>query len=105
MVRPSQRQLPAPQDKVVWRSDLAKSLAEAKSTGRPMFVTFRCLPCKQCSAFDKDVLEGGGDLDPLLKQFITVRLISAKDIDFRIFPAEGFQDLDLTWWGDFVSRE
>jgi hypothetical protein len=82
-----------------------KSLAEAKATNRPLFVTFRCLPCKQCSAFDKDVLEGGGELDPVLKQFVTVRLISAKDLDFRIFPAQGFQDMDLSWWGYFLSPE
>ena len=50
--------LPAAQDKVVWREDLAGAMAEAKATNRPIFVTFRCLPCKQCSAFDKDVLEG-----------------------------------------------
>src|SRR5438105_1794327 len=97
--------LPAPQERVVWRTDVPAALAEAKATNRPLFVTFRCLPCKQCSAFDKDVLEGGGELDPLLKQFITVRLISAKDIDFRIFPAEGWQDLDLSWWGYFLSPE
>jgi hypothetical protein len=97
--------LPAPQEKVIWRGDLIAAVAEAKSTNRPLFVTFRCLPCKQCSAFDKDVLEGGGELDPLLKQFITVRLISAKDIDFRIFPAEGWQDMDLSWWGYVLSPD
>src|SRR4051794_31521105 len=97
--------VPAPQEKVIWRSDLKASLLEAQSTGRPMFVTLRCLPCKQCSAFDKDVLEGGADLDPLLKQYITVRLTDANAADLRLLPVEGFQDLDLSWWGYFLSPQ
>src|SRR4051812_49227167 len=97
--------LPAPQEKVIWRSDLKASLLEAQSTGRPLFVTLRCLPCKQCSAFDKDVLEGGGELDPMLKQFVTVRLIDANAADLRLLPVEGFQDMDLSWWGYFLSPQ
>src|SRR5262249_36113765 len=101
----SQPKLPAPQDDVIWRSDLSKSLAEAQQTGRPLFVTLRCLPCKQCSAFDKSVLEGGTELDPLLKQFITVRLTSAKDVDLRILPMADYQDMDLSWWGYLLSPD
>src|SRR3954470_13310651 len=97
--------LPAPQEKVIWRSDLKASLLESQSTNRPLFVTLRCLPCKQCSAFDKDVLEGGADLDPLLKQFVTVRLTDASVADLRLLPVEGFQDLDLSWWGYFLSPQ
>lgn len=91
--------------KVQWRSDLYAAMDEAKKQNRPLFVTFRCLPCKQCSAFDKEVLEGGNDLDPILLQFVTVRLTDAKLIDFRIFPMEGYQDLDLSWWGWILSPE
>jgi Thioredoxin-like len=88
---------PAPSFKVDWRTDLASALAEAKEKQRPLFVTLRCLPCKQCAEFDKEVLDGGSDLDPLLAQFITVRLTNAAAIDLRIFPVEGYQDLDLSW--------
>jgi hypothetical protein len=102
---PSQGQPAGSFDKVVWRPDLASALAEARQTNRPLFVTLRCLPCKQCSAFDKDVLEGGPDLDPLLRQFVTVRLTSAKDIDLRLLPVQGYQDLDLSWWGYFLSPQ
>jgi serine protease Do len=92
-------------EKVVWEDDLEKALAEARKENRPLFVTLRCLPCKQCSVFDKDVLEGGPELDLLLKQFVTVRLINAGDLDQRLFPFEGFQDLDLSWWGYFLSPD
>src|SRR5436305_2241108 len=102
---PAQGQLPSPRAAVVWQPQLAPAMAQAKAENRPLFVTLRCLPCKQCSAFDKDVLEGGTDLDPLLRQFITVRLTSAKDIDLRLLPVAGFQDLDLSWWGYFLSPD
>src|ERR1044072_5417888 len=90
---------------VVWRHDLMTALKEAQSESKPLFVTMRCLPCKQCSAFDKEVLEGGPKLDPLLSQFVTVRITNAAEIDLRMFPVEGFQDLDLSWWGWFLSPE
>ncbi|MCM8538672.1 MAG: thioredoxin family protein [Lentisphaeraceae bacterium] len=94
---------PAPQNNLVWRTDLEKSLFEAQLKNRPLFVTFRCLPCKQCSSFDKGVLEGGPELSPLLKEFITVRLTDAAQLNSTIFNFEGYQDLDLSWWGYLLS--
>ncbi len=70
-----------------------------------MLVTFRCLPCKQCADFDKNVLEGSPKLTPLLKEFTTVRLTDAAQLDERYFPFRGYQDLDLSWWGYFLSTE
>ncbi len=102
---PSRAELPAPFADVRWRSDVAKALEEAKRTNRPLFVTLRCLPCKQCASFDAEVLEGGRALDPLLRQFVTVRLTDASALDLRLFPLEGFQDLDLSWWGYLLSPE
>lgn len=96
---------PAPQGSVEWRTDLAGALTEAAETGRPLFVTLRCLPCKQCSSFDAAVLEGAGELDVLLRQFITVRLTDAAQIDLRLLPAEGYQDLDLSWWGYILAPD
>lgn len=105
IVGPSQAKLPAPQDKLEWRGDLAQALAEARATGRALFVTLRCLPCKQCASFDSAVLEGGGELEALLAQFITVRLTSASNIDLRLLPVEGWQDLDLSWWGWLLAPD
>ena len=97
--------LPVPLEEVMWRTDVRAALQEAKSTGRPLFITFRCLPCNQCAEFDASVLDGSESLTPLLRQFITVRLTDAKQLDLSIFPAEGFQDFDLSWWGYFLSPE
>ena len=97
--------LPAPLPKLAWRTDLAGAMRQAREENRPLFVSMRCLPCKQCSTFDRDVLEGGPALDPLLRQFVTVRLTDVQDVDLRLFPMEGFQDFDLSWWGWFLSPE
>lgn len=97
--------LPAPRPKVEWLTKYAPAFEQAQEENRPLFVTFRCLPCKQCAEFDQDVLDGGTDLDPLLKQFVTVRVTNAEHIVTNIFPLEGFQDLDLSWWGYFLSPE
>ena len=103
---PPQGKVPASASPTVtWRTNLSGAMVEARQNNRPLFVTFRCLPCKQCEDFDKEVLEGGPELDPLLTQFITVRLTDAAAIDLRIFPVEGFADLDLSWWGWFLSPE
>jgi hypothetical protein len=103
---PPQGNIPAPASfTVTWRTNLAAAMAEARKENRPLFVTFRCLPCKQCAEFDKEVLEGGPALNPLLTQFIPVRLTDAAAIDLSIFPIEGFADMDLSWWGWFLSPE
>jgi serine protease Do len=102
---PSHGQLPDPLTKVLWRGDLTAALREAKEQNRPVLLTLRCLPCKQCSGFDQNVLEGGDVITPLLQQFVTVRLTSASDLDLKMLPVEGFQDLDLSWWGYFLSPD
>jgi hypothetical protein len=84
---------------------LELAFQRARSEHRPLFVVFRCLPCKQCSDFDRDVLEGGPELDPLLREFVTVRLTDVRNVDLRLFPMEDFQDFDLSWWGRFLSPE
>lgn len=88
---------------VKWRDDFGEALNLAQLTGLPLLVTWRCLPCKQCAAFDKNVLEGSADLTPLLKRFVTVRLTDAAKLDERYFPYRTHQDLDLSWWAYMLS--
>lgn len=102
---PSLGSWPTGQTEVVWREDFGAALGEARDSGRPLFVTLRCLPCKQCSDFDKSVLEAGGTLDLYLRQFITVRITDAAQLDLARLPAPGYQDFDLSWWGYFLSPQ
>ncbi|MFT5126824.1 MAG: serine protease Do [Rhodothermales bacterium] len=106
IVGPTHAKLPAASPfKVTWRSDLKSALVEAQKGKKPLFVTWRCLPCKQCADFDKRVLDGSPALTPLLDRFVTVRMTDASQLDARIFPYTEYQDLDLSWWGYFLSPE
>ena len=103
---PNQGILPDPvQDEVVWLDDIDAAMKEARAKNRPMFITFRGPPCDQCSYFDALVLLGSTQLTPLYRQFITARITNAREIDHRIFKFTEFQDLDLSWWGYFLSPE
>ena len=102
---PPQGTLPSPRPAVKWLEDFDEAKAIAAREGRPLFVVMRCLPCKQCADFDTAVLESGPVLDPLLRQFVTVRLTSVQSIDLRQFPMQSMQDLDLSWWGWFIAPE
>lgn len=103
---PSQAKIPAdPGGKVVWRTDFQATLKEARSSNKPLLVTWRCLPCKQCAEFDKQVLDGSYFLNPLLRRFVTVRMTDAAQLDERYFPYKTHQDLDLSWWAYFLSPE
>ncbi len=93
------------QPKIEWFDNMDQAMQQAQQNYQPLFVTMRCIPCKQCSDFDKDVLENDGMLKEVLRNFVTVRLTSIRDIDLRLFPIDGFQDLDLSWWGWFFSPE
>ena len=96
---------PDPQGEVRWRDSFDLALAEAKGSGRPLLVTWRCLPCEQCAEFDQEILDGSPTLDPLLRRFVTVRLTDASLLDERFFPYRTHQDLDLSWWAYFLSPE
>lgn len=101
-----QGRIPAPASGPVnWRSDLDLAFQEAQQSNRPMLVTWRCLPCKQCAEFDKTVLDGSPSLTPLLQRFVTVRMTDAAFLDQRTFPYLQYQDLDLSWWAYFLNPE
>jgi len=76
-------------------------------TGKQAYLDFMVAEYKATTdfLFDKTVLEGGLELDPLFKHFNMVRLTSAHDLDLNLFPVDDYQDLDVSWWGWFFSPE
>ena len=42
-------------------NDLARAMAQARIENKPIFVTFRCVPCKACAGFDAEVAQGSED--------------------------------------------
>jgi serine protease Do len=66
-------------------NDLGKGLAEARKTGKPLLVTLRCIPCKECVQLDDYLVNQDRRLRPLLEKFVRVRLVSANGLDLSLF--------------------
>jgi hypothetical protein len=73
-------------------SDIDGGFRLAKTTGKPLLVVLRCVPCVSCSGIDASVLQEP-ELVPLLDQFVCVRVINANAIDLSLFQ----YDYDLSF--------
>ena len=83
-------------------NDLASAFAEARRSGRPLFVTFRCVPCKDCKSFDAEVAAGKQAIDALARQkFVAVRQVEMKGVDLSMFQF----DHDLNWAAMFLNAD
>ncbi|MEM7316616.1 MAG: Trx7/PDZ domain-containing (seleno)protein [Planctomycetota bacterium] len=83
-------------------NDIAEGFRQAKETGKPLFVTFRCVPCEKCNGFDGEVASGSKEIrDFAAKNFVCVRQVEMKGVDLRLFQF----DHDLNWTGMFLNAD
>ena len=83
-------------------NDYQKAVAMAKATGKPIFVTFRCVPCEACESFDAEVAKNNQRIKNLAeKQFISLRLVEMKGVDLSQFQF----DYDLSWAAMFINAD
>lgn len=83
-------------------NDIGQAMVEAKKLNKPIFVTFRCVPCKDCAAFDADVANGNDRVQALAKEkFVSVRQVEMKGVDLSLFQF----DHDLNWAGMFINTD
>lgn len=83
-------------------NDIRQAMVEAKRQNKPLFVTFRCVPCKDCAAFDADVANGNERVQTLAKEkFVSVRQVEMKGVDLSLFQF----DHDLNWAGMFINAD
>jgi serine protease Do len=73
-------------------NDLDGGFRLAKTTGKPLLVVLRCVPCMSCAGIDASVLQEP-ELVPLLDQFVCVRVINANALDLAKFQF----DYDLSF--------
>ena len=92
-------------------NDLAKGLAEGKTTGKPLLVTVRCIPCVACAGFDARVLRYDPQVADLMQKFVCVRIVQANALDLSLFAHDYdlsfgayFLNADKTIYGRFGSR-
>jgi len=83
-------------------NDIKQGMDEARRKNKPLFVTFRCVPCKDCAAFDADVASGNAGVRELAKdRFVSVRQVEMKGVDLSLFQF----DHDLNWAGMFLNAD
>ncbi|MCA9065250.1 MAG: PDZ domain-containing protein [Planctomycetaceae bacterium] len=83
-------------------NDIPAAMAEARRLNKPLFVTFRCVPCKDCAAFDADVANGNERVRDFAQQnFISVRQVEMKGVNLSLFQF----DHDLNWAGGFINGD
>jgi len=83
-------------------NDIARGFEEAKRTGKPLFVTFRCVPCKDCEGFDAEVAKGSELIQQIAAEsFVPVRQVEMKGVDLSQFQF----DHDLNWAAMFLNAD
>lgn len=87
----------------VWNyNDIAAATEQARRENKPLFVTFRCIPCQACAAFDADVANGNEQVRAFAKdKFVSVRQVEMKNVDLSLFEF----DHDLNWAAMFVNAD
>jgi hypothetical protein len=74
-------------------NDLDKGFNQAKRTGKPLLVVFRCVPCAHCAQLDESLVERDKSVQKLLEQFVCVRVVHANGMDLTQFQF----DYDQSW--------
>jgi len=83
-------------------NDLPTAIAQAKATNKPIFVTFRCVPCKNCAGFDAEVAKGAEGIKKLAQEkFVSLRQVEMKGVDLSQFQF----DYDLNWAAMFINAD
>lgn len=92
-------------------NDLQRGFAEAKKTGKPLFVILRCIPCEECVKLDDDLVNQDPRVRPLLDRFVCVRIVATNGLDLGLFQYDYDQSFaafllnpDGTIYGRFGTR-
>src|SRR4051794_31253528 len=63
-------------------NDLGAAVEQARKANKPIFVTFRCVPCKACSGVHAEVAEGSEGIKQLAQEkFVSLRQVEMKGVD------------------------
>ena len=82
-------------------NDLPRGIAEAKQSGKPLLVVFRCIPCEACAQLDEQVVDRDPVVQDLLGQFVCVRIVHANGMDLSLFQ----YDYDQSWAAFFLNAD
>ncbi len=74
-------------------NNLPKGMEQAKTSGKPLLVIFRCIPCEACAQLDAAVIEDNPSVRKWLTQFVPVRIVHTNGMDMNKFQF----DYDQSW--------
>lgn len=83
-------------------NNLTAAREQARKENKPIFVTFRCVPCKNCAGFDAEVAKGSEGIKKLAQEkFVSLRQVEMKGVDLSQFQF----DYDLNWSAMFLNAD
>ncbi len=82
-------------------NNLEKGFEEAKRSGKPLLVVFRCIPCEACAQLDEQVVEKNPAVRKHLSNFVCVRIVHANGMDLSRFQF----DYDQSWAAFFLNAD
>ncbi len=82
-------------------NDLPRGIGEAKKSGKPLLVVFRCVPCEACAQLDEQVAERDPGVRELLDKFVCVRIVHANGMDLSQFQF----DYDQSWAAFLLNED
>lgn len=92
-------------------NDVPRAFAEAKKSGKPIVMVLRCLPCDECVKLDDELIDADKRIQPLLEQFVNLRVVSTNGLDLSLFQFDTDQSFavfflrdDGTIYGRFGTR-
>src|SRR5690606_19866869 len=92
-------------------NDLPAAFAQARSSGKPILIVLRCIPCEECVKLDDELMDNDPVLRPLMEQFVCARQVSTNGLDLSLFQFDTDQSFavfllnaDGTIYGRFGTR-
>ncbi len=82
-------------------NNLDKATEQAKQTGKPILVVFRCIPCEACAQLDEQVVEKNPAVRKHLSNFVCVRIVHTNGMDLSRFQF----DYDQSWAAFFLNAD
>lgn len=76
-------------------NDLDAGREAARKSGKPMIVTFRCIPCEHCVKLDEELIEADPEIQRLLSQYVRVRQVSNNGLDLKTFQFDYDQSFNV----------
>lgn len=92
-------------------NNLPLAYDQARSSGKPLLVVFRCIPCEACSQFDELVVKREDRIQKLMDEFVCVRVVQTNGLDLAQFQFDFDQSFhvvlmnaDMAIYGRYGTR-